>query len=200
MERDAFKAEAEVAQARSGQPAIERMFAGLLANAYAEWVVGQNRVPLDRDFKGWVIPDDLADPTRRAMDRYLMLKRPELENLKRRLDAVLEAANESSQTAGDFFERIQTIPGNAIRNPSANQFGEVFDFPDLIKNLPYLSRILGMKRGDWESMGEGQKTEYINGWRGMSGYYGRLLQDRDSWDRLSPGGEEFVMISLDMLP
>jgi serine/threonine-protein kinase PpkA len=187
-------------QAGTMQPTTGQMFGGLLANAYVEWVGGQNRVPLDRDLKGWVVPDDLAGVTKDSMEVRVMLKRPELENLKRRLDGVLEAANDGSQTGGDFFDRIQMIPGNTIRNPAASEFAEVFDFPAFVDNLPYRSRVLGMRRGQWESMSESKKTEYINDWRGMSIYYGTLLQDRGVWRKLSSEGEEFVMIPLTSLP
>jgi len=182
------------------QPSMKQMFGGLLANAYVQWVAGQNRVPLDRDFKGWVIPNDLADPSRNAMEVNVLLKRPELENLKRRLDGVLQATNGSPQAGGDFFDRIQEIPGNAIKDPGASEFSTAFDFPAFIANLPYRSRILDMKRGQWEAMSAGNKTQYINDWRNMSAYYGDLLQDQGFWKKLSPEGEDFVMIPLTSLP
>lgn len=199
FEKNSKQADQAVEQGLA-QPSVEQMFGGLLANAYVQWVTGQNRVPLDRDIKGWVIPNDLADSAHQSMEVRLILKRPELENLKRRLDGVLQAANDSSQAGGDFFERIQMITGNTIRNPAANEFSGAFDVPEFITNLPYRSRMLDMKRGDWEAMSQGNKIQYINDWRNMSTYYDGLLQDRAPWNKLSPEGDEFVMIPLTMLP
>ena len=199
FEKNSKQADRAVEQGLA-QPSVEQMFGGLLANAYVQWVTGQNRVPLDRDIKGWVIPNDLADSAHQSMEVRLMLKRPELENLKRRLDGVLQAANDNSQAGGDFFDRIQLIPGNTIRNPAANEFSAAFDVPTFITNLPYRSRMLGMKRGDWEAMSEGNKIQYINDWRNMSTYYGGLLQGLAPWKKLSPEGDDFVMSPLTMLP
>lgn len=199
-EIDKFLADAKRAQSEGSNSAMDAMLAGLLANAYAEWVVGQNRVPLDRDFKGWVIPDDLVDPSRKSMEVRLMLRRHELENLKRKLDEILEATRESANSGGDFFDRIQSLSGTTIGNPSASPSQESLEIPDFIKDLPYKSTILGIQRGQWETMSEQEKTRNINNWRNMSGYYGTLLQDLRVWKKLSPEGDDFVMVPLSSLP
>jgi uncharacterized protein YdbL (DUF1318 family) len=180
-------------------PEIQERFSTLLSRAYVQWLAGQNTAPLDRDLKAWVVQTDPTESSRFAMDVHLLLSRTDLENLKRRLDGILEAANEP-ESSGDLFERIQKLMGNAIKDPSNSQLADLVDIPTFIENLPYKSDILAMKRGDWEDQPSDQ-IRLIGRWKSMSEFYGRALMDDSGWESLSSGdGEKFITIPLDQLP
>ncbi|MCB1087527.1 MAG: hypothetical protein KDM63_10815, partial [Verrucomicrobiae bacterium] len=115
-------------------------------------------------------------------------------------------ARTQAEAGGDLFDLIQRNSSVTIKDPGKTSFEQVFDVPEFVRNLPYRSRILGMERGQWESMSESEKLTYLNDWRGMSNFYGVLLQEPSLgtgggvWRRLSENGDEYVMIPLDKLP
>lgn len=193
------------------ETAFRKMAGNIFRNAMLEIRTEDNQPKPPTDFEAWVSDKDLLKPTRATFEPCVLLTRREINELGLKIqdlvDAYLNLGVQDPQEKRDFFETLQTVVAIGGRDPG--RLAEAEDlrrggyFSDLITGLPYNSKILGMSREEWSSLGSDKESDLIKEFQSKLRYYRELDSNATQWTQLGEQDtpEDYVCpVLIEMLP
>ncbi len=168
--------------------------------------LGQDARP-PKDIVAWVLDRDLVDPTMRALDVRLLITRTQLSSLVQALDRVIEALMKSEASQAQFFQALQAVAGQAMKQPEhlgeAQRLVDTGLLPAFIQSLPYKSDILTLTEERYASMTADQRAQLQWSLLAKLQQYRDINEQVDQWQRLNETDSDAEMVyplNIDYLP
>ena len=160
-----------------------------------------------KDIIAWVLDRDLVYPVDRSLDVRVLVTRDQLSSLAQSLNQVVEALMRAQVTQGQFFEALQNVAGQAMKNPEdldqAQKLADTGLLPAFIQSLPYRSDILSLNEEMFASMTPEQRTQLEWSIIAKLEQYRAINEQVDAWFRLNdtdPDRDLVYPLHLDYLP
>jgi serine/threonine-protein kinase PpkA len=167
----------------------EKIAEATAANALVDYLGNVANPP--RDITAWVMDRDLVDPTIRALQVRVLLKKRELNDLIQALEKVLKAVKRSQLTSMQFFDALQgvvtqTTKGgdNKITMESATRLADSGLMPAWINSLPYKSAILEMSNELFEALSAEERANLEYEIEAKLQLYREINENSDLWVKL----------------
>jgi|GEM_PF-347403 len=160
-----------------------------------------------RDIKAWTVDRDLENPKVKNLKVNLLITKNNLDQLKKSLEAVLEAGTTAQVSGEDFFDQLQSVMATATSAPEMVRDGLTLQkfglMPEFLDGLPYKSEILAMTNDAWFDMPPDAQNEFLAKIKSKITLYETYYNNQDKWIQLNPSDEpgEWVMpMDLNSLP
>ncbi len=184
-----------------GQEAVGKLWEAALVE-----YIGQSARP-PKDIVAWAMDRDLVYTADRSLDVRVLVTRDQLSSLAQGLDNVIQALMRAEVTQMQFFEALQNVSGQAMKNPEdiaqASQLSETGLLPSFIQALPYRSDILSLSDEMFASMTAEQRSQLEWNILAKLEQYRAINEQVDVWFRLNetdPDREMVYPLHLDYLP
>ncbi|MGC9456639.1 MAG: VWA domain-containing protein [Halothiobacillaceae bacterium] len=177
-----------------------------LWNAALVEYIGQGARP-PKDVVAWASDRDLVNPSDRALEVRVLVNRAQLSSLAQSLESVVQALMRASITQGEFFEALQGVAGQTMKNPedigAGATLAETGLLPAFIQSLPYQSDILALNEDMFASMTAQQRTDLEYAVLAKLEQYRAINEQVDAWFALNeddPDSEKVYPLHIDYLP
>ncbi len=182
---------------------MDRLMRKVIRSAMVEYL-GQDAKP-PRDLLVWAVDRDPTSPSMRGLEVRVLLSREQLSDLSRALDGILEAQAKADIGSLDFFDALQGLSAQSMKQPDAigrvdslRQAGLV---PRFIEALPYRSEITSLDRESYASLTAEQRADLMQRLTAKLNQYRKISETVDGWTELQPGsGRKLYPLQLDYLP
>jgi hypothetical protein len=173
--------------------------------ALVEYVGKQARPP--KDVVAWAMDRDLVNPADRALEVRVLVNREQLNTLAQSLEMVVQGLMRADITQGEFFEALQGVAGQTMKNPEAIGQGatlaETGLLPAFVQSLPYRSDILALNDEMFSSMTAQQRADLEYSVLAKLEQYRAINEQVDAWFALSEDDRESARVyplHIDYLP
>ena len=168
--------------------------------------IGKEASP-PKDIVAWTLDRDLINPADRALDVRVLVTREELSSLAQTLDQVVQALMRAEVTQSQFFEALQSVSGQAMKQPEdlgkGARLADTGLLPAYIQSLPYKSDILSLTDEMFASMTAVQRSQLEWSILAKLDQYRAINEQVDAWFRLNdtdPDQDMVYPLHLDYLP
>lgn len=158
-------------------------------------------------FESWLTDRDFRDPNVASLDVRVLLSKNQLSDLQEALKQLIDVAERSQLSPGDFFDQLQSAAAALGRAPerisSAKTIAELGLIGEYLDGLPYRSDVQSIDQALWSSWGVGKQQELIDRLRSKIELYTQFHDDASNWVLLANGaapGDAVYPIPLDALP
>jgi hypothetical protein len=207
----AAKEPAQTQKAEQGSQKASEAMKGAIRAAQLEYLGSKKTetgdVKAPRDIRAWAVDRDLENPKTKNMQVNLLITKNNLDQLKKSLEAVLEAGTTAQITGEDFFDQLQSVMATATTAPEMVREGLTLQkfglMPEFLEGLPYKSEILSMTNDMWFDMPPNAQNEFLAKIQSKINLYEAYYNNQDKWIQLNQGDEpgEWVMpMNLNSLP
>lgn len=157
-------------------------------------------------FEAWTLDRAMDNPLNPSFEVRVLLNRNQLNDLSQRLEALLQAGEDSRTTSSaDFFQLLRSAMASFIADPArlaaADQLGDFLN--EYLEALPYHSQVLDIDEATWESSGAAWQEEILSGIRSKLATYRYIYGNVDLWTPLyegAPANELVYPVPLELLP
>jgi hypothetical protein len=177
----------------------------LMDTALVEYLGREANPP--KDIIVWVVDRDLTDLAVRSLDVRVLINKAQLSDLIYAIDQVTQAMATAQVSQMQFFEALQGVTAQTMKNPEAISTGarlaETDLLPAFIQSLPYKSEILSLTDEMYASMTAEQRSALEIGLRAKLQQYRDTNEQVDGWVRLNetdPEASKVYPLLLDYLP
>jgi hypothetical protein len=160
-----------------------------------------------KDITVWALDRDLIDPSTRALDVRILLNKQQLSDLIVALDRVISVMNRDKMSQMQFFDALQGLAGQAMKNPEAIEqsptLAETGLLPAFVRSLPYKSEILSLTAEMFVSMTAEERAALERSLSAKLNQYHDINEQVDGWVRLNdadPMLHKVYPLHLDYLP
>lgn len=160
-----------------------------------------------KDIMVWAVDRDLANPAIRSLDVRVLINKAQLSDLINAIDQVTQAMARAQVSQMQFFEALQGVATQTMKNPEAinasRRLADADLLPAFIQSLPYKSEILSLTDEMYASMTAEQRSALENSLRAKLQQYRDINEQVDGWVRLNetdPEGSKVYPLILDYLP
>jgi len=160
-----------------------------------------------KDIVVWTLDRDLTNPALRTLDVRVLINKRHLSELIVSLKQVLTAMDRAQMSQIQFFDALQNISGQTMKNPEAiSQFKTVAEsglLPAFLKSLPYRSEILSLTAEMYASMTAEQRAALQRSLRAKLQQYRDINEQVDGWVKLNDTDPDIFKeypLQLDNLP
>ena len=160
-----------------------------------------------KDIIVWAVDRDLTNPAIRSLNVRVLINKAQLSDLINAIDQVTQAMARAQVSQMQFFEALQGITTQAMKNPEAinasRRLADAGLLPAFIQSLPYKSEILSLTDEMYASMTAEQRSALENSLRAKLQQYRDINEQVDGWVRLNetdPEGSKVYPLILDYLP
>ncbi|MFN2350057.1 MAG: VWA domain-containing protein [Thioalkalivibrio sp.] len=168
--------------------------------------IGREATP-PKDIVAWSLDRDLVNPADRALDVRVLVTREQLSSLSQSLDRVVQALMRAEVTQAQFFEALQGVAGQTMKQPEeVGQGAQLADtglLPAFIQSLPYRSDILSLTDEMFASMTTQQRAELEWSLLAKLEQYRAINEQVDVWFQLNDTDDDrdrVYPLHLDYLP
>ncbi|WP_240480953.1 vWA domain-containing protein [Ectothiorhodospira sp. BSL-9] len=183
-----------------------------LASVSALWqaalveYIGREATP-PKDIVAWSLDRDLMNPADRSLDVRVLVTREQLSTLSQSLDRVVQALMRAEVTQAQFFEALQGVAGQTMKQPDeigqGAQLADTGLLPAFIQSLPYRSDILSLTDEMFASMTTQQRAELEWSLLAKLEQYRAINEQVDVWFQLNDTDDDrdrVYPLHLDYLP
>ena len=174
------------AAAKADEEALDSVSA-LWNAALVEYVGKQARPP--KDVVAWATDRDLINPADQALEVRVLVNREQLSSLAQSLDTVVQGLMRADITQGEFFEALQGVAGQTMKNPegigSGATLAETGLLPAFVQSLPYRSDILALNDEMFASMTAQQRADLEYSVLAKLEQYRAINEQVDAWFALN---------------
>lgn len=160
-----------------------------------------------KDIIAWALDRDPTNPAIRALEVRVLVNKQQLSDLILALEHVLSAMDRTKMSQMQFFDALQGVSGQTMKNPEAiNQFATLKEsglLPSFLQSLPYKSEILSLNAEMYASMTAEQRAALERSLRAKLQQYRDINEQVDGWVRLNesdPDINKVYPLHLDYLP
>ncbi|WP_238984819.1 hypothetical protein [Ectothiorhodospira haloalkaliphila] len=155
----------------------------------------------------WSLDRDLVNPADRSLDVRVLVTREQLSTLSQSLDRVVQALMRAEVTQAQFFEALQGVAGQTMKQPDeigqGAQLADTGLLPAFIQSLPYRSDILSLTDEMFASMTTQQRAELEWSLLAKLEQYRAINEQVDVWFQLNDTDDDrdrVYPLHLDYLP
>lgn len=177
----------------------------LMDTALVEYLGREANPP--KDIIVWAVDRDLSNPAIRSLDVRVLINKAQLSDLINAIDQVTQAIARAQVSQMQFFEALQGVTTQTMKNPEAinasRRLADAGLLPAFIQSLPYKSEILSLTDEMYASMTAEQRSALENSLRAKLQQYRDINEQVDGWVRLNetdPEGSKVYPLILDYLP
>jgi serine/threonine-protein kinase PpkA len=177
----------------------------LMASALIEYLGKEANPP--KDITAWALDRDPTNPALLSLEVRVLVNKEQLSDLITAIQQVTEALNNAKSTQMQFFEALQGVASQTMKNPEAiNQSSRLVDtglLPAFIQSLPYKSEILSLNDEMYASMTAEERAGLERGLRAKLQQYRDINEQVDGWVRLNQSDSESKKVyplQIDYLP
>ena len=177
----------------------------LMDTALVEYLGREANPP--KDIIVWAVDRDLTNPAIRSLNVRVLINKAQLSDLINAIDQVTQAMARAQVSQMQFFEALQGITTQAMKNPEAINVSRRLAYagllPAFIQSLPYKSEILSLTDEMYASMTAEQRSGLESSLRAKLQQYRDINEQVDGWVRLNetdPEGSKVYPLILDYLP
>lgn len=160
-----------------------------------------------KDIIAWALDRDPTNPAIRALEVRVLVNKRQLSDLIMSLDHVLGAMARTKMSQMQFFDALQGVSSQTMKNPEAiNQFATLKEsglLPSFLQSLPYKSEILSLNAEMYASMTAEQRATLERSLRAKLQQYRDINEQVDGWVRLNESDldiNKVYSLHLDYLP
>nr|WP_274520800.1 vWA domain-containing protein [Ectothiorhodospira variabilis] len=168
--------------------------------------IGREATP-PKDIVAWSLDRDLVNPADRSLDVRVLVTREQLSTLSQSLDRVVQALMRAEVTQAQFFEALQGVAGQTMKQPDeigqGAQLADTGLLPAFIQSLPYRSDILSLTDDMFASMTTQQRAELEWSLLAKLEQYRAINEQVDVWFQLNDTDDDrdrVYPLHLDYLP
>lgn len=177
----------------------------IIRSAMVEYL-GQDAVP-PRDLLVWAADRDLTNSSVTSLEVRVLLTKEQLNDLSLGLERVLQAMQEARLSNLDFFDALQGLAAQTMKQPDAiarlDRLSQSGLLPRFIESLPYRSEILSLDRERYASLTAEQRADLLQRLTGKLSQYRTINESVDDWGAkgvAGDGGTGRYPLRLDLLP
>jgi serine/threonine-protein kinase PpkA len=177
----------------------------LMSSALVEYLGREANPP--KDITAWVVDRDLTDPAIRSLDVRVLVNKAQLSDLINAIDTVTKALARAEVSQLQFFEALQGVTSQTMKNPGAidvaNRLADAGLLPSFIQSLPYKSEILELTDQRYASFTAEQRSTLERSLRAKLQQYRDINEQVDGWIKLNetdPEASKVYPLLLDYLP
>jgi hypothetical protein len=183
----------------------KRKMEKLMASALIEYLGKEANPP--KDITAWVLDRDPTNPALLSLEVRVLVNKEQLSDLITAIQQVTDALDSAKSTQMQFFEALQGVASQTMKNPEAiNRSSRLADMgllPAFIQSLPYKSQILSLNDEMYASMTAEERAGLDRGLRAKLQQYRDINEQVDGWVRLNESDSESKKVYpllLDYLP
>lgn len=177
----------------------------LVSEALVEYLGKEAKPP--KDILVWALDRDLTNPAIQSLDVRVLITKAQLSDMITAMDGVISAMARAKVTQMQFFEALQEVSGQTLKNPDAldvaDKLGDAGLLPAFISSLPYHSEILTLNDDMFAAMTAEQRAVLESSLRAKMRQYRDINEQVDGWVQLNEIDEDSQKIyplRLDYLP
>lgn len=177
----------------------------LMSEALVEYLGKEAKPP--KDILVWALDRDLTDPAIQSLDVRVLITKAQLSDMITVIDGVISAMARAKVTQMQFFEALQEVSGQTLKNPdaldTADKLADAGLLPSFVSSLPYHSEILTLNNDMFAAMTAEQRAVLESSLRAKMKQYRDINEQVDGWVRLNETDEDSQKIyplRLDYLP
>ncbi|MCG5524034.1 VWA domain-containing protein [Ectothiorhodospira haloalkaliphila] len=196
----------QVATSTAGTGDAELESVSALWQAALVEYIGREATP-PKDIVAWSLDRDLVNPADRSLDVRVLVTREQLSTLSQSLDRVVQALMRAEVTQAQFFEALQGVAGQTMKQPDeigqGAQLADTGLLPAFIQSLPYRSDILSLTDEMFASMTTQQRAELEWSLLAKLEQYRAINEQVDVWFQLNDTDDDrdrVYPLHLDYLP
>ncbi|MCB1875876.1 MAG: VWA domain-containing protein [Chromatiales bacterium] len=177
----------------------------LMESALIEYLGKEAEPP--KDIVVWVLDRDIGNPILNALDVRVLLTKDQLSDLIKSIDQVTKALARAEYSNQQFFEALQSVAGQTLKQPEAIEKAQMLAntglLPSFVHSLPYKSEVLSLSNDMYASMTAEQRSALESNLRAKLRQYQDINEQVDGWISLNeadPDASKVYPLFLDYLP